>query len=159
MGWIVFVHQAATLSAQCTLCSDPDNLDTIILMNRESDLPGCGGGRVLSAAARKSLCQHKTQSTFSSQFLSPSGPSQAGKKVSRDMSQMSHVLSDSQDPRKGWSHQLQVSRDRLHWHGDTERGQAPVLTRNWSRRPPVHSCTFNPLIKSSILINLSNIKI
>ena len=80
MGWIVFVHQAATLSAQCTLCSDPDYLDTIILMNRESDLPGCGGGPVLSAAARKSLCQHKTQSTFSSQFLSQSGPGQAGKK-------------------------------------------------------------------------------
>ena len=73
------------VAAVHTLFRDPDNLDTIILMNQESDLPECGGGRVLSAAARRSLCQHKTQSTFSSQFLSQPGPGPR-KIMSRDVS-------------------------------------------------------------------------
>ena len=110
-----------------------------------SSWAGCGGGRVLSAAARRSLCQHKTQSTISSQFLSQSGPGPR-KIMSRDVS--------CQIPRiRGKAGVINYKCPEIGWHqGDTgtHRGQAPVLTGNWSRRPKVHSCTFNPFIENCL---------
>ena len=120
--WTVLVQ----LMLECTLW-DLDNLDTII-QNQESDLhcPWCGGG--LSGAARRIVWVVSTQNKIHISFLSPGHCNEPGHSV----------VSHSQDPRKGCSHQSQVYKDRL-TRVTAERGQTwsllPYLelASDWSR--------------------------